>query len=574
VADGKDNPRVSTFLRELHEAERHQERYALKWRHYEKVYLGHPADNPKQVRDVKRQGGERYYPPYVLEQVETIKPRLVDPEPDFEWIPVEPSDNNDALKRVRYLHRKQFADDRLVDKQEEWAHDGLTKGLFVAKVVWEYETRKLKFNRKLNQLQKFAGVPAQVEKDVVVNNRPKSIRVDPYDFFWDPAATCDANWRYVFHRSWLSKADLQKRVDAGLYDATAVKAMLKARESGEESSSRFEGETKEASSAKRGDRYEVIERWKLESGGVTLLVVGGRKHVLRDIPSPFWHGRIPFVADCLQRVPDDLVGIAEVSLLEDSQKLAWDMDNDQRDAVKKGLNPPFKYRRNMKGGKDFRIIPDGRIGVDRMDDIEQVQINSNGVWGREDLQFILGRMQSITGATPYAVGADGSGSGFDQNTATGVSILAQEANKRMMLKQLHVQQFLARIASMFLQLNQQFLTEDQEVRITGGRIVSVPLEEVAQLYDVRPKWSNLSVNKEGDKQKQIELVNTLLPISGVPMPDGTMVNVKPAVTRLIEAYDMDPEVFFAAPSPPGYEGAAPPGIQEGDIVEEQFAEAQ
>lgn len=561
------NPRLSRFLAEYDAASKHQNTYALRWKEFEKVYLGTPADRvPNRRSQAKRSAEDRYEPPYVMEQIETMKPRVIEPEPEFDWTPVEPSDNADSLRRTACLISDQFIKDSLVAKQEDLAHDGFLKGGFCAKIVWEHAEKTIKFNRKLNKMQLFAGLSREVEKRIVIANRPTMIRVDLNDFMWDPAATSDRNWRYVFHRSWLTDDDLKQRVKDGLYDPTQVEKLLSQAQNAGDMESRFYTETQD-SARERRSRHEVVERWAYEGDRVTLMVVGGRCAVLRDQDSPFWHGRIPFVFDCFMRLPDDLLGIAEVSTIAGTQRLLWDMDNDQRDAVKKGLNPPFKYRRNMKGGKDFRIIPDGRIGVDRMDDIEQIQIDSSGVWGREDTQFLLGRLQSITGATPYMSGADSSAGGFGQDTATGVSILSQQAGQRMMLKQLHMHEFLSRVATFFLQLNQQFLTDDQAVRVAGGQIVKVPLEEIAQALDARPKWSSVAANDQTHRQSTLELLNAMAPYFGRPLAGGKLLREDVFIDAALKAHKFETDDAYIVMPPPGMT-EAPPGaqLQAGDLV--------
>src|SRR5690606_34929591 len=149
--------------------------------------------------------------------------------------------------------------------------------------------------------------------------------------------------------------------------------------------------------------------------------------------------------------------------------------------------PVIKMRRGMKGGHGIDWRPGAQVYLDRPDDIQTETANTNLQAGWAEVQAYLGYMQQVSGVSPFIAGADPSVSGINQETATGASILQAEANKRLALKLLQMQVMYTKVAKMFVQLNQQFMTAPEMVRIVGAdgmKWMHVRPEDIAGEYDV------------------------------------------------------------------------------------------
>jgi hypothetical protein len=411
-------------------------------------------------------------------------------------------------------------------------------GLAVAKCVWNHnEKRVMRTKRTISGLER-------VPTTIVESDDPTAVRVDPMDFFWDPAGTCIEDCRYVYHRVFLTRATLEARAASGVYDKKMVAKLISDREKQDsEGEQRVYTETEKEAAARRKDRFEVFERW---SSSGAKCVIGERSVILQEDPCPFDHARIPFVTTCSIPQPGSFVGISEVEAIESIQDYIWAVENMRVRGAALAINPPFLYRRTMKGGSKFVIEPGGRIGVDSPNDIQQLQINPGTGFGMDEVQAALGYMQQMTGANAYLSGADNSMMGVNQTTATGVNLLQQEANRRMAHKLMQMHIFYAKIAQFFVRLNQQFVSQERTVRITGtDDYVRISPDEIAQDFEVRPKFSSLTINKEQQRQSAIELLNTLSPLVGVPLPDGTTPNLGPAIEKLVESHDDVPERYMA-----------------------------
>jgi hypothetical protein len=513
-------------------------------------------------RDHEREA-ERLYVDHVYQQIETIVPRMVTPDPRFV---VDPREGQDALQ-ARALQRKIDYDleiDRFVEKQVPLAKTALICGVTVAKVGWVRTVEKRKVhNYDLSPLEIVAGANPTIEKDIVTRDGPTMIPVNLFDFFPDPGGSLIENMRFVFHRMWWTKEQLEARKGWMDHDKPVYQNLDEAIESGSsagEGLNRLSNERSEnARERRQNDRFEVIERWT--PNGLTTIV--NRSIVIRHCQNPYWHGKIPFVAASTQPDIDSFVGISEVEVIENIQRMIHKMENLRIDAAEFSVNPMLKVNRNMKGAKDITIEPGGMILLDRADFVDFWQPGFAGGPAWDEVQAYLGYMQQVSGVSPFIAGADPAASGVNQETATGASILQTEANKRLSLKLLQMQTMYSKVAKFFVQLNQQFMTREQLIRIVGSdgnEWVTIRPTDIAGEFDIRATNSSESLSKQAENQRLVEAIQTLMGLHGSMMGDGTMVDIKYPVSRLLENIGVDPDkCFVAAPQPQGVPGQPVPG---------------
>lgn len=536
MADAPDKKR-SAFNRLLEAAEQNHQKHAIEWKKNEKAYEGKNHPKPS-GRDV---GKSRLFVQYAYQQIETIKVRLVEPSPSFRFNPTEPGDE-DAAKGAEVLAQYQLRRDEFAKKQVDWVHDAVVPSLCVAKVLWKNVTTKKTIRKELNLLQRAMGMPEEEEIEIVEFDQPTAIVVDPYDFFWDPAATCDDDMSYAIHRVWLTPEELKDRGERLGYNN--VDEAIGAAQGGSDEGQRIPTETSDEATARRGNRIEVHELWTRD----TVQTWAGRSILLRDEPNPFLHGRLPFVTGSTQPAIRRIPGISEVANIAPIQDYIWAIENMRIDAAKLAINPPFKYRSTASGGREFKVVPGGRIPVDRMDDIEPLIQNPGTVFGTEEKSLAMGDMMNMSGANSYLSGADNNIGGINNTTATGISLVQQEANKRMSAKMFHLQLFYSRIVAMFHALNQQYLDDAVNVRVggeQGSEWLRVAPQDIAGEYDIEPVWSNLSMNRTQERQDAMEMLAALQQVAGVTFPDGTTVSLKPAVERVVASYQQFAEPYFA-----------------------------
>jgi hypothetical protein len=476
--------------------------------------------------------------PWAWQQIETIGPRIVDPEPKFEFAPVEPSDRP-LSELLNTLIRQQLSADRFLVRQKAWIEDGMVKGLGVAKVVWLQEKKTLRVRYQPTSEELASGeYPEFTEQELITSNRPHIIYVDPADFFWDPAATSEDDWRYVFHRTWLTLDELKSREKDGIY-----KSVAKVKQSDDESVGRGARETEEEAEARRTCKYPVYERWHIDG---SVMVVSGDV-VLRDDPNPFYHADIPFAIFRTQPTPRSLVGISEVEKIDHLQEAIWTRDNQRIDAVSLALNQVMILDPTISGVRQLTIGPNTKIYASNGQRVEQLKIDPNQAPAFDETEAYLGAMQQMTGASPMFAGVDTSQFGVNNNTATGASIMQEEANKRMAMKKLEFRIFESRVAKLMVQLNHQFLSPFELQRIVGSVHSNVDMPnpgEIPMFLDVIPQGMSESMSKSVERNEIMELVNMTAGNHLTPMPDGTIFSIKPFLEAAIKTYDRDPSGSF------------------------------
>ena len=508
---------------------------------------------------------EKLYVHHVYQQIETIVPRMVTPDPKFD---LDPREGQDEMQ-VRALQRKIDYDlevDGFVNKQVDFAKTALICGVTVGKVIWDRRVSNVKVHDySVKPMDLLGGAPATKVVERVDRNGPSCIPVNLWDFFPYPGCATIDEMPEVFHRVWLSDDEVRARMELVGEDGKPVYKNLNKVLAGSgmtDESRQLPNESPEDATARRGeDRHEFIERWR--NGRLT--VIADRQHLVRDCHNPYWHGRKPFVGASTQPDIRSFVGISEVEVIENIARMIHKFENLRLRAAEFAVNPVLKIARGLKGSKKLEWRPGAHLYLDRPDQIqaETAPANLGAAW--DEVQAYLGYMQQVSGVSPFIAGADPGASGVNQETATGASILQAEANKRLALKLLQMQIMYSQVAKMFVQLNQQFMTKPELVRVAGAEgneWVQVDPKDIAGAYDVRASNSTESLAKNAEVERISRAIETLMPMHGVPLADGTVVDIKYPLKSLLDAIGVDANQCFAqAPPPPpmmGDMGGQPP----------------
>lgn len=469
--------------------------------------------------------------------IETMAPRIIDPEPVFSYFPVEPMDENMA-DVLNTTVRFQLNADRFVARQKAWIDDGAIRALAVAKVVWLHEERPLRVRRMNNPVQ--IVMTKQVYRYetelVTVTNRPSVLYVDPEDFYWDPGAVSDETMEWATHRVWLSAGQIKQRQKQGVYANVDIGGP-----SGSEAGPRDPKETSEEAKYRRANRYEVFEHWDKTAQTVTTICNG---KILREVEWPYLHGELPFVTFSTMPNRRSLVGNSECEKLRDPQEAIWTIDNQRIDAVSLSLNAPLILDPALRGQKNLRFGIGAKIYASQNQRVEAMRIDPNIVAAMGETQAYLDAMHQVSGVDP-AMMVDSSSPMSD--SATGAMLRHEETNMRMMMKKLQFRLFEARIAKLMVQLNHQFLTKLELVRIVGEKAKQYDVPdptEIPMFLDVIPKGMSESLNKSVERNSKSEQISILSGLHLGAMGDGSAFTIAPQVRDLIESYDGDPTRNF------------------------------
>jgi hypothetical protein len=543
-----DEAALKLFKSRMREAEDVSRGYENKWLRLDKVYHGQESNDAKKSDDPHR---SRLRIPWAWQQIETIIPRIMDPEPKFDFRPVEPSDEKMG-KILEVLVRQQLNEDRFVSKQRSFIESAAVKGLAVAKVVWLQEEREAYVRQPQNALARaLKKAPATKEKKIVTN-RP-TIRVVPVeDFRWDVRGSRDDELAWAADGTWLTKAELKDRQKRGIYkDVELIE------DSDDASGRRGEGESAKEAEARRQGKYRV---WEMHDRQGNVITVCGNV-LLRNVESPYYHLDIPYATFSTQPNPHSLVGVSEVEKIEHLQHAVWTIDNQRRDAISLALNPVFLVDPTIKGVRNLTFRPGLKIYANRGQRFDQLHIDPNASPGWQESEAYVGGMQHMTGANPMMFGND---FGVNQETATGASIMQEEGNKRMAMKKLSFRLFESRIAKLMVQLNHQYISQLEVSRIVGevGLEYEAPTPDMIPMFlDVIPQAMNENLSKSVERNTLLEAMQTLGPIQMMPMGNGTVLDIHKVIERLVRTYDIDPADVFI---PQEYaQQPVMPGIPEG-----------
>lgn len=554
------------FKERLDRAKRNQREHVKDWDRYEAVYLGtqpmHPTTNDLIQSQLKIK--------WAWQRWNAISPELMDPEPKLAFRPVEISDTR-LSDILQHLTRVQFNQDHFVSKQPASVHDAGIYGLAVFKVHWHQKSKTLKVRNSRSIFEKITnGGVTFSAKTVICENRPSALYVDPYDFFWDPAATSDQDWRYVFHRTYMTKQEMLQWQKKGVF-----KNVDKACQAADELSSRSPIEKGTAADERRKDKYEVFEGWFDDQ---TRMVMCGNE-LLHDDLNPYNHGDIPFVTWCTQPQERSLVGMSEMLPVEDLQQAVWMKDNQRIDAVNYAMFGILLLDPNIPDAKNFKLEPGKVVRIPNGARFEHVRFDPAQAIPFAETENYLAAMDAMTGYNSVLDGSNASG--LDRVTATVGTIADEATTLRRAMKKLQFRTCIAKIAKMWVQLDNQFLSEMELNRILGDEAVGykpIPVEEIPMFLDVIPEAMNEAMSITQERSANLDLINIIGQMHGMPMGDGTQLDIKASLEDLLKSYNRQPQASFVTPGegPPAVPGAInetfsqppPAQTQEAEVKEE------
>lgn len=487
---------------------------------------------------------------HVFHIIETMSANMIEPDPDLDLKPREPSDEQAAKAvsaAVQYgLERAGWA-----KKNMRLVRTGNRYGLSTVKILWDYDDRIDEREEEYeaphpNVLARLMGRTVTqtqtIQELTVLKDDFDLVNVDRRDFWWQPRALDIDVAEWCMHRTYVPLPVLETREEDGIYRCVN---MVKA---GSTSDGQTLVESTEAEKDRRRvdeDGVEVIEMFDKVRN--LHLVVANRSVIIRAGKLPYQHGELPFACYVPIPVEGRFEGVSPVEVLIPQQERTWQMETDRIRAVELALNPTLLVNKQLKGNTDFHIESGGRIFVSDPNDIQQLRIDANSALGFEEVQAQLGYMQQISGVSPYIAGADPSGYGIDNKTATGVNQLAGAAGRRIGFHIQQLQDAVARMGRQIVMLMQEFIDQERVVRIVGRRgaeWVVVSPDDIPQMFDISVRGSTEYLNKQGEQQKSMELVQTLAQFHGMPRPDGTQLDAGRAIDRYVETHDLDPAEFW------------------------------
>lgn len=499
---------------------------------------------------------------WAKQRFRVIASKIIDPEVRLEFRPVEPGDslNSTALQR---LVDQQFKSDQFIIKQIGAIEAAGIDGICVWMPVWLQRHETLNVRLPQTPMSRTLGQkPIFEEKRVIVEDRPTLVRIPIDDFIPDHKAKFDHDMRRCHHIVYVTPAELKERAERGLYKNT--EEVLK------EHQNRMLGSDT--------NRIKLIQSWF--NDGTRMITCG--ETVLLDEPNKFHHKNIPYI--CWSTIPnlDSIYGESEMEDIEELQKAIWIKDNQRIDAVNFSMFPIIIADPGIPDIDNLKLHPGKIIPAMQGHRLEQWQLNPASSIAFQETESYIGAMDAMTGYSTVIGGAEPSD--LARVAATTSSIAQEEGNVRIAVKKLLFRLAVARVAKLWLQLDNQFMTEFSIRRILGdvaGDYKPIAPDEIPMFVDVIPASMNEAVSRTQQQNALREALNLVGSLHGQPALNGTkIIDISAIISELVQAYDIDPSRVFVdppqqnEPMPTMKPNQVPPAMQDTQIKDEVNSASQ
>ena len=523
----------------------------------------------------KVEGRSNLHIPKTYEIVDTLRARIVknffDRRPYIDFLPAPQLGNLDNLEQ---MENKADVASALVDDQLEknnirakfydYVTSMLTFPAGIMGVGWRYEEEYVKKkvpvpDMRINAMGQMvqAGYRTEIREEWVTQWDDNEItNIDFFDFWPDPQASTLKECRGVFQREWVTKEDLEQKLDFlnNLGEGVIYPVNLDELQGSNAGLEQGRWERLSAVGVNKGNNtfdiygnapddskqpFEVLHYW--ENDRHTMYI--NRQEVIYDGPTPYWrHKELPFIVQSYDRLPNEFYGKSAISLIHDLQHELNTQRNQRVDNVSMILNKMWKVRRGADIDEEELVSrPNGVIKVNQLDDVmsfEQGEIPQSAL---QSEHMVNQNLQNALGTTGVIRGAD---SKQDQ-TATEAMKKANSASLRFDVKiKLFDSTGIKRLARIMDLNNQQFINDNRLVKLGVDSTQNWKRVGPAELlgeFDYRPAGAN--VDPTANKQVRREQLTNM--ISMLMKTQNPYIDYESLTKEWLESFDMrNPEKFM------------------------------
>jgi hypothetical protein len=581
-----EEEQVSLVVRRLDACKKHHDYFVRRFERLERSYRG--LVNP-QGKLAKQGWRNTITPPYSFQLIETVVANTIEeglrlsarpaprPNDDMEEIMA----SLDHAEACEDLIRSEWRTDEMDDKQRPLFLSDAICGMGIGTERWAYSRGPVQKQVVVEEdvidpitEEKIGTVPTlkMTEVDEVKRDHSTFEVIDPRDFMIHESAKTLQPWKpggaqYVLHRCWYSMAQLYEYERGGYMKN--VEKLMESRDQSDEYSDR---ERSLFNTSRTKDLIEVIEQYEYAGGRILRTIVGNRAVNLSPTQiSPFTHGEYPFIIT--NSIPQlfTLQGMSTVELIEKLQEMLWTLQSQRLDNIELINNAILLIRADIDDPEAFQWYPGAKWPVASPQDVQQfVPPYQLAGLTLEAEGMLKGDLQNVTSAAPLAGGVS---SNIDQSTATGVSIVMNNAQKAMQARKYQAMKGIVQEANMRLKNCKQFMGDKRLVYILGEN--GVPLFKEIDPMNIQGEFafewtaasdSMMRQERRAEANQWLQVVSQMAPLLAASQ---TPLDLKQLVLWAAKKWDItDAEQFFsAAPAPQvaaqgggsGGGGPTPPG---------------
>lgn len=442
--------------------------------------------------------------PYAFSTVETVVPRLVSNRPQIDIVPREPQDEDRAATMGDLIDYQWDIMDMNVLLPEA-VKEMAIYGTVILKVGWLKEEKVTTQSEIVDDDIPELGTVDVTDKRVVYDN-PTVELVDLYDFFWDPEATDIDSAKWVIHRTKRSLEYLQQKQKQKIYknikllEQTAKPVQLDDQK--QQRRATLGVSLPDYIDDEDDKDIELLEYWTDDK----VCVVANRSVIIREEKNPYRHCKKPFIRCVDQKVPHEFCGVGEIEPIESLQYELNDRRNQRMDNITLALNRMFKVV-NGKNVDEDELVSDagGVVHMDSLDAVDTFDVPDVTGSSYQEETLIKADIQTTTGVTDFSRGT--ASDALANDTATGISLLQEASNARFRMKVQNIEDMLIkRLGELLVAMNEQFISEDQMIRITGEegtKFKKVSSDEIRGNFDVSVVAGSTLPASESIEKKQI-----------------------------------------------------------------------
>lgn len=428
---------------------------------------------------------------------------------------------------------------------DEYVRACVDEGTVIVKTGWDYQVNKVKVeypvfeilpatdNTQIEILQgisqgdpselepelaealrisKETGVPhfpvqtgtEEVEEEEVIRNQPtwevchyENVRADP---------TCNGrieDAEFIIYSFESNKSTLEK---TGLYSNLDKIVSSSVNSEGDHESKWGEsGFEFQDDPRKKFVVYEYWGYWDIDGSGKTrpFLASWVGDTLIRLEDSPYPDGELPFVSVPFMPLKDSIYGEPDGELLKDNQAISGAITRGMIDLFGHSANAQIGFRKGALDAVNKRKFERGQhyeyndvgdaqqsIYMHQFPEIPQSAYNFLSMQNQE--------ADALTGVKSFSEGISGAGLGDTAAAANGA--LSAAARRELGILR-RLAEGVKKIGRKFIAMNQEFLSEEETVRITEEEFVTFSRDDLAGKFDLRLSISTA----EADEQKAKEL---------------------------------------------------------------------
>lgn len=486
-----------------------------------------------------REGRSHLFIPYVFHIIETQVPRLVNTlvntRPFVQTQPLGyPSPERERrAKKMNLLLDYQFqVKIRFVMLVTDVIKAALMYGTAITRQGWRYERKEIPVRVPMRELGVELRTRERVMQDRVVHDEPFVRNVPIWDFFFDPSSTSIDDCRYVIERQWMDYSEIVQLEETLGVDFKSMEELKRDARSGSSAGDSSNPHLDSIARSATGDNnkrgIEVLHYWTNDR----YVVVANQKFTLCSMENPYDHGKKPYSKWVDIPLPNEFYGMGEAEAVEDLQEELNVTRNQRIDNVSLIINKMFKVRRSAQiDGQQLIAAPGGFVEVDEMDDVAELQFTdvTNSAYNEEER--IKLDMDVVSGVNDTQRGT------FAQRreTATTMNILANAGAERFKLKvALVAYGGMHDMVNQVIRLNQQYISEEQEVLILGkdGTVGS----DVVALDDILGEWDIVAVGSAVEPAVNKDIQQSNMTQLYALLKDNPIVNQEQMLKDIFEVF--------------------------------------